>query len=100
MKEQLAALGAELRQQVTNYEIVREWTIKGAYIKTEDFADCGWMLDVIYEKLEELELDFPRAEGVPYEDDEVNTILDTIYASVTEEDLSDFELGSLVYSLL
>lgn len=64
----------------------------------EDFPECGWFLDTIYEYLEEVGLDFPR-EGA-YEDEEVNKILDTIYAKITAGDISDLELGTLVYSLL
>ena len=82
--EKLTAFGMEIRKQALALE--------------EDFPECGWFLDSIYEVLEEVGLDIPR-EG-EYEDEEVNTILDTIYAKITAEDISDLELGTLIYSLL
>jgi hypothetical protein len=81
MQSNLTVLGSELKKQFIPLG--------------ENFTECGWFLDIIYEILEELDLEFPREGG--YSDSEVNNILNTIYIN---RDLADSDLGKLVYSIL
>lgn len=84
---QLAALGAKMRGHVNDYG--------------EEFTDAGWMLDLIYEILDEEGLEHPRSiDAGPYSAEEEIYILDTIYDSVVNKNMSNYDLGNLIYSLL
>lgn len=84
MQKKLTALGAKLREQVNHYG--------------DEFMDCGWMLDIIYEELEKLKLKFPSEEA--YSLKQTNSILKKIYTGVRKKNLSDSELGTLTYNSL
>ncbi|CAB4125331.1 hypothetical protein UFOVP54_112 [uncultured Caudovirales phage] len=63
----------------------------------EDFIECAYFIDIIYELLDEYGLQSPREEDFIYSDDQIDVLLKLIVAN---KDLSDSALGKLVVNNL
>jgi hypothetical protein len=63
----------------------------------EDFVQCNYFVDIIYELLDEYELQSPREEDFIYSDEQIDVLLKLIVAN---KDLSDSALGKLVVNNL
>jgi hypothetical protein len=59
----------------------------------EDFLECTYFIDIIYELLDEYGVQSPRSEDFVYSDDQVNDLLQLI---VDNKQLSDSALGKLI----
>jgi hypothetical protein len=59
----------------------------------EDFVQCSYFVDIIYELLDEYKLQSPREEDFIYSDDQIDVLLKLIVAN---KDLSDSALGKLI----
>lgn len=66
-------------------------------VLAEDFIECAYFIDIIYELLDEYGLQSPREEDFIYSDDQIDVLLKLIVAN---KDLSDSALGKLVVNNL